>query len=178
MTEAEEMDTRRTQIASICLLQERVLFGKNIPPPINALLQAAAGSTDNFAQAEKLLLQAKQQAPEQLPVYTALYKLYFYNGYTDKAEDMVFQSLHKAAKQGGFHYDWRQVQAQADWTEPDSVGRAYLYSLKALAFIRLRQHDYNGAQAVLDSLRRLDPDDVVGANVTRDLAASLAEEQA
>lgn len=160
------------------LVQERVVFGKNIPAPINALLQEAAGSTDNFAHAEKLLLQAKQQAPEQLPVYTALYKLYFYNGHTRKAEDVVFQSLHKAAKQGGFHYDWTTVQAQPDWTEPDSAGRVYLYSLKALAFIRLLQNDHHGAQAVLDTLRRLDPDDVVGANVIRDLAASLAEEQA
>ena len=160
------------------LMPERVIFGKNIPAPINALLQEAAGSTGNFAHAEQLLLQAQRQAPDQLPVYTALYKLYFYNGYTDKAEDVVFQSLHKAAKQGGFHYDWTEVQAGTDWAEPDSAGRAYLYSLKALAFIRLRQNDYSGAQAILDTLQQLDPADVVGANVIRDLAASLAEEQA
>lgn len=157
------------------LVQERVIFGKDIPTSINALLQEAAGNTDNFARAEKLLLQAKQQAPEQLPVYTALYKLYFYNGQTDKAEDIVFQSLTKAAKQGGFYYDWTQVQAQPDWTAPDSPGRAYLYSLKALAFIRLRQDNLKGANGILESLCRLDPTDVIGADVVRALAASLEE---
>lgn len=156
--------------------QERVIFGKGIPAPVNALLQEAAGSTDNFAHAEKLLLQAKQQAPDQLPVYTALYKLYFYNGQTDKAEDVVFLSLTKAAKQGGFHFDWTQVQPHADWASPDSPGRAYLYSLKALAFIRLRQDNLTGANGILENLRRLDPPDVIGADVVRALAASLEEQ--
>lgn len=160
------------------LMQERVIFGKDIPAPINALLQAATGSTDNFAHAETLLLQAQREAPEQLPVYTALYKLYFYNGHTSKAEDIVFQSLHKAAKQGGFHYDWSKVEAAADWAEPDSPGRAYLYSLKALAFIRLRQDNLKGASGILDHLRRLDPTDVIGADVVRALAVSLEEESA
>lgn len=157
------------------LLQERVIFGKDIPSPINALLQEAAGSTDNFVQAEKLLLQAQRQAPEQLPVYTALYKLYFYNGHTGKAEDIVFQSLHKAAKQGGFHYDWTTLEARAEWAEPDSPGRAYLYSLKALAFIRLRQNDCGSAQDILATLQRLDPEDVIGADVVRALAESMSE---
>lgn len=160
------------------LIPERVIFGKDIPAPINALLQAAAGSTDNFARAETLLLQAQREAPDQLPVYTALYKLYFYNGHTDKAEDIVFQSLHQAAKQGGFHPDWSKVEAAAAWAEPDSPGRAYLYSLKALAFIRLRQDNLMGASGILDHLRRLDPTDVIGADVVRALAVSLAEESA
>lgn len=156
--------------------QERVIFGKGIPDPVNALLQEAAGNTDNFAQAEKLLLQAQGMDPDQLPVYTALYKLYFYNGYTSKAEDAVFQSLHKAAKQGGFHYDWTALEEQAEWSDPDSAGRAYLYSLKALAFIRLRQGDNQGAQDILATLQRLDPADVVGADVIRALAESMVEE--
>jgi hypothetical protein len=156
--------------------EERVIFGKNIPAPVNALLQEAAGSTGNFTHAEKLLLQALRQATEQLPVYTALYKLYFYNGQTEQAEDIVFQSLTNAAKQGGFHYDWTQVQAPADWADPDSPGRAYLYSLKALAFIRLRQNDGKGASGILDTLRRLDPTDVIGADVVRALAVSLEDQ--
>ena len=155
------------------LLQERVIFGKNIPPAINALLQEAAGHTDNFSEAETLLLQAQRQAPDQLPVYTALYKLYFYNGYTEQAEDIVFQSLTKSATQGGFSHDWTKVQPQTGWTDPDSPGRAYLYSLKALAFIRLRQDDHKGACSILDHLHRLDPEDGIGADVIRALAVSL-----
>jgi hypothetical protein len=157
-------------------MQERVIFGKDIPASINALLQEAAGSTANFARAEMLLLQAQREAPDQLPVYTALYKLYFYNGQTDKAEDIVFQSLTRAAKQGGFHHDWTQVQPHPDWADPDSPGRAYLYSLKALAFIRLRQNNLRGANGILESLRRLDPTDVIGADVVRALAVALEKQ--
>lgn len=156
--------------------QERVIFGKGIPDPVNALLQEAAGNTNNFARAEQLLLQAQRQAPDQLPVYTALYKLYFYNGHTDQAEDIVFQTLTKAALQGGFSYDWTKLQPQAEWANPDSPGRAYLYSLKALAFIRLRQDNPKSAQGILDTLRRLDPDDVIGADVVRALANSMEDD--
>lgn len=156
--------------------QERVHFGKGIPAPINALLQEAAGNTHHFARAEELLRQAQRLAPDQLPVYTALYKLYFYNGYIDQAEDVVFQALTKAALQGGFSYDWTQVQARPEWADPNSAGRAYLYSLKALAFIRLRQDNLNGAKRILDTLRRLDPDDVIGADVVRALANSMDDD--
>ena len=156
--------------------QERVHFGKGIPAPINALLQEAAGNTHNFTRAEQLLRQAQRLAPEQLPVYTALYKLYFYNGYTDQAEDVVFQALTKAALTGGFCYDWTKLQPHPEWADPDSAGRAYLYSLKALAFIRLRQDNPKSAKGILDTLRRLDPDDVIGADVVRALAISMDDD--
>ncbi len=158
------------------LIPERVHFGEGIPSAINALLQEAAGNTQNFARAEQLLQQAQRLAPDQLPVYTALYKLYFYNGYTDQAEDVVFQALTKAALKGGFCYDWTILQPRPEWQDPNSAGRAYLYSLKALAFIRLRQDNPKSAKGILDTLRRLDPDDVIGADVVRALAISMDDD--
>ncbi len=67
------------------------------------------------------------------------------------------------------------MQPHTDWADPDSPGRAYLYSLKALAFIRLRQDNLTGANGILENLRRLDPTDVIGADVVRALAVSLEE---
>ena len=48
--------------------------------------------------------------------------------------------------------------------------RLYLYSLKALGFVRLRRGNVDGATRVLDELARLDPQDQVGGSVVADMA--------
>lgn len=159
------------------LVEERVRFGRDIPAAVNALLQQAAANTDNFAVAEQALLQARELAPQQLEVFIALYKLYFYRGYTERAEQVVLQALHTAAASGGFDPDWRSLSVNsADWQSLDGPERVYLYSLKALCFIRLRQDEGDAAGELFAALRRLDPDDQVGACVLVDLAAGLAEQ--
>lgn len=159
------------------LVEERVRFGRNIPAGVNALLQQAAASTDNFAAAEQALLRARALAPQQLEVFIALYKLYFYRGFTDKAEQVVLQTLHTAARSAGFDPDWRMLFADsADWQVLDGPERVYLYSMKALCFIRLRQNDSAAAGELFATLRRLDPGDQVGAGVLADLAEGLVEE--
>lgn len=158
------------------LVEERVRFGRDIPAAVNALLQQAAANTDHFDVAEQALLQARELAPQQLEVFIALYKLYFYRGHTEKAEQVVLQALHTAAASGGFNPDWRELSHDsADWHCLDGPERVYLYSLKALCFIRLRQDDSAAAGELFAALRRLDPQDQVGAGVLVDLAAGLAE---
>lgn len=51
----------------------------------------------------------------------------------------------------------------------------YLYTLKALAFIKLRQGFTADAQLVLSHLQQLDPEDLSGASVIIDLAAGITE---
>lgn len=159
------------------LVEERVRFGSGIPVEVNALLQRAAACTDDFVQAERALLAARALAPAQLEVFIALYKLYFYRGFTERAEQVVFAALNTAAERGGFDPDWRALDAaSADWGASESPARVYLYSLKALSFIRLRQNDTAAAGALLAALRRLDPDDQVGASVLESLAEALEDE--
>jgi hypothetical protein len=158
------------------LVEERVRFGRDIPAPVNALLQQAAASADDFSTSESALLRARELAPGQLEVFIALYKLYFYRGFTDKAEQVVLQALNSAAGAAGFDPDWNGLGFDsADWRASEGPARVYLYSLKALCFIRLRQNDSIGAAALFAALRRLDPDDQVGAGVLRDLADGLEE---
>ena len=158
------------------LVQERVRFGRNIPADVNALLQQAAANTDDFNAAERALLAARALAPEQLEVFIALYKLYFYRGFINEAEAVVLETLQTAAGSGGFDPDWHRVSpAGSDWQASEGPARVYLYSLKALCFIRLRQRDYDGATDILAVLRRLDPVDQVGATVLSDLAKALED---
>ncbi|MCU7968890.1 MAG: hypothetical protein KZQ74_17160, partial [gamma proteobacterium symbiont of Bathyaustriella thionipta] len=121
-------------------------------------------------EALKALFEANRMAPEQLEVLIALYKFYFYQGEIEEAEDLVFQTLIKASLQGGFSHKWESLTPEsADWYAIRGPQRIFLYSLKALAFIRLKQNDLRNSEAILDTLERLDPDDQVGAEVIRNL---------
>jgi tetratricopeptide (TPR) repeat protein len=154
-----------------------VLFGFDLPPEVNADLQRAASQVSNRADALEALNAAYQQAPDRVEVLIALCKFHFYQGNIEQAQDLAYQALVKASLQGGFSHDWHILQADsADWNDPRGPGRAFLYSLKALAFIYLRQHDNEEAGHILDSLQRLDPNDQVGANVIRDLLYGLEDE--
>jgi hypothetical protein len=57
---------------------------------------------------------------------------------------------------------------------PDGAGRFALYTLKALAFIHLRQDKPEAAHRILDRLRQLDPTGAVGWPVVAALAEGLS----
>lgn len=161
------------------LVKDEVHFGFDLAPLINASLQKAAQLIASKCEALEALKEANQSAPDQLEVLIALYKFYFYQGQIEQAEDLVFQTLIKASLQGGFSHKWDTLtRDSADWSAIRGPARIFLYSLKALAFIRLRQYDYRNAQAILTVLSELDPDDQVGADVIRALLDAMLEEEA
>ncbi|MGK7935155.1 MAG: hypothetical protein AB4206_05035 [Xenococcaceae cyanobacterium] len=148
-----------------------VLFDINLPDDLNALLQKAAKSYDNPAQAEALLKQAYELDNQQLSIYLALYKFYAYQNRMGEAEQAVYQGLELAASQGNFSKNWQDLNSQStDWSKPSGAKRFYLYSLKALAFIYLRQDKRDDALKVLAKLQELDPNDEVGGSVVANLA--------
>ncbi|MEJ2621655.1 MAG: hypothetical protein P8163_15760 [Candidatus Thiodiazotropha sp.] len=160
------------------MVGDEVHFGFNIEPQANAKLQRAASLISSREASSEALMQAEQIAPEQIEVLIARYKFHFYQGETDVAEDLVMKVLRLAAEQGKFNRDWCQLnENSADWQDPRGVGRFFLYSLKALAFIRLRQGKPNEAESILLALSTIDPDDQVGANVIRDLFDAVVKEQ-
>jgi len=154
-----------------------MLFGSNIPENVNAFLQAAAMKPNDEAWAEMNLQQALAENPEQLEVYVALYKFYCYRGRFDEAEAMARMALAKAAAQAGLDSDWWALGPEsADWSLFEGPARLLLYSLKALAFISLRQQRIQEAEEVLDLLLKLDPEDRVGSSVVRDMAAAILDD--
>ena len=159
-------------------IEERVTFSPNIPTEVNNLLQAAvAASSVDHAEAETLFLQAQTLDSHCLQTYFALYKFYFFQKRLADAERIVLAGLEEAAKQGGFPNDYRRlVQNLQKWNlyANDST-LFYLYTLKALAFIKLRLGFTLDAQLVLSHIQRLDPEDLSGASVIMDLAAGVTE---
>jgi len=143
-----------------------------VPPGVADWLAQAVASYHNTERAEFLLCTAQALAPECLPVYFALYKFYFYKRMLPQAEEVALNALEIAARQGAFSPDWTQLDVHStDWRRVDAPQHFYLFTLKALAFIRLRLGRSEDSHALLAKLQELDPLDTVGASVIRDLAA-------
>jgi tetratricopeptide (TPR) repeat protein len=150
---------------------DAINFG-DLPDAVDALLQegVAAYRLDR-AQADRLFRQALATAPEQLPIYFCLYKIHTYQGNLDEAQTAAESGLREAASQAGLSPDWREWRPQA--ILPEGAGRFALYTLKALAFIRLRQNDRHRALEILETLRLLDPAGAVGWPVVAALAEGI-----
>jgi hypothetical protein len=147
-------------------------FG-DVPNAVNILLQqGVAAYRHDRNLADRLFRQAKDAAPEQLPVYFCLYKIHTYQGNLDMARAAAEEGLRVAARQAGLSADWREWTAQSAIL--DGPGRFALYTLKALAFIHRRLSERPQALAILDALRELDPRGEVGWPVVAALAEGTA----
>jgi hypothetical protein len=165
-------------MSPVAFTEERVLFSPNIPTEVNNLLQAAvAASSVNQAEAESLFLQAQSLDSHCLQTYFALYKFYFFQKRLLDAERIILAGLEESAQQGGFPNDYRQLAGNLKkWNlYANECNLFYLYSLKALAFIRLRLGFTLDAQLILSTLQQLDPKDLSGASVIMDLSAGVTE---
>ena len=147
----------------------RVLYGGETTPEIAELLENAMSRYTETDKAEATLVEALRRSPRSLPVHFSLYKFYFYKKRLDDAEKIVQHSLVEAALQGGFDANWETLNKDStDWGNMSA--NFYLFSLKALAFIRLRQGDEAGCLSVLNKLLELDQGDKVGSSVINDIA--------
>lgn len=151
---------------------ELINFG-DVPVAINALLQqGVAAYRHDHAKADALFRRALAEAPGELPVYFCLYKIHTYQGHLSEAEAAAQSGLREAARQAGWDEDWRAWQPRDEAS--DGPGRFALYTLKALAFIHLRQNRVEEAERKLAALRQLDPAGVVGWRVIEALAEGLS----
>jgi len=148
------------------------LFVERTSSPALPLLKRAMRNYDDADFTEQLLLRAHAIDRECLHVYFALYKFYFYRKQFDAAEKIVRTGLTIAARLGGFpEFIDQLTPLSTDWSLAHGAERFFLFSLKALAFIRLRQGDREDSDHILAKLRELDPDDRVGGSVIGELAS-------
>lgn len=147
-------------------------FG-DLPAPINALLQQGVIAYRNDrAAADALFRQALALDPSELASYFCLYKIHTYQGHLEDAEAAAEAGLTEAARQAGWPADWPEWPVLP--AVPEGAGRFALYTLKALAFIRLRQDNRTAAREILAALGRFDPKGTVGWPVIEALAEGLA----
>lgn len=150
---------------------ESINFG-DVSEAVDALLQEGVVAYRRDKQrADALFRKALAAAPTELPIYFCLYKIHTYQGNLDEGEAAARSGLAEAARQAGWDSDWRKWVAQD--ILPDGAGRFALYTLKALAFIHLRQNRPDEAAEKLAALRVLDPTGAVGWPVVAALAEGL-----
>jgi len=148
-------------------------FG-DVPEPINELLQLGVMAyRADKSKGEDFFQQALSQAPESLPVYLCLYKIHTYNGRLDDALKAAQAGLVEAAKQAGLSLKFQEWKAEQ--MVFDGPGRFALYTLKALAFIRLRRNEREEAKDILCRLSTLDPSGLVGWSVIASLLDGCGE---
>lgn len=144
------------------------LFGGDVPPQVKALLDEAR-TAESPERVLALLLTAQISAPTCPSVYYLLYKYHARQADFKQAEAVALKGLAVAAKQAGLPDDWRSVTPDmADFTSPGPA-RFWVFTLKALAFIRLRQHDSAQAADYLHKVSQLDPEGGTGAGVIQSL---------
>lgn len=140
------------------------LFGGDVPPHVKHLVEDARTAATP-ARALALLWTAQLCAPQCPSLYYLLYKFYARHADYEQAEQAALKGLDIAAEQAGLPDDWRVVQGDmADFMSPGPA-RFWLFTLKALAFIRLRQQDVESARLYLGKVQELDPDGGIGAGV-------------
>jgi len=165
------------------MMQVRDLFD-DMPLPedgpdgdtIRALLDAPLDLRHGWSRTERLIDDARHALPARLELDIAMYKLHAYSGRLESAEELILSTLERAAAAAGFAADAAALDpTEARWLPATGPTRIYLYSLKALGFVRLRREDLSGALSALEALDRLDPTDQVGGSVVRDMAERLLE---
>lgn len=159
--------------------EERIVFSPDIPAAVNVLLQAAVlASRCDATEAERLFIEALRLDGHCLETYFALYKFYFYQERLADAERAALAGLEEAARQGRFPADYKRLLRDKDkWNlYANEITHFYLYSLKALAFIKLRGGKTLEARLILSAIHELDPEDRSGASVIADLASALDED--
>ena len=151
---------------------EGVDFG-SVPPAADALLQQGvrAHRSDKPA-ADACFRAALAEDPTALPTYLCLYKTLTYGGRLAEARKAAQDGMAEAARQAGWPEDWH------DWPilsgAPEGPARFALYTLKALAFISLKEGQPEAAAAMLDRLAELDRQGLVGWQVIRELADGVS----
>jgi hypothetical protein len=144
------------------------LFGGDVPPQVKHLVEEARIATTP-ERALALLWTAQVCAPECPSLYYLLYKFHARHADFEQAELAALKGLDIAAEQAHLPDDWRTVSSDmADFMSPGPA-RFWLFTLKALAFIRLRRQDPDAARAYLNKVHELDPQGGTGADVIESL---------
>jgi hypothetical protein len=107
------------------------------------------------------LEQARAAAPRHPAPQIALYRFHFYGHRLAEARAVGEDALAVARFALGAHFG--DEPPSADATRFDASVRFYLFALKGLAYLNMRLGDMAEAHLMLGELRRLDPQDHVGA---------------
>jgi tetratricopeptide (TPR) repeat protein len=148
---------------------DSAVLGRGLPTEVEALIRQAGLVRQDRAQAEPLLMRARELAPEHPATLIALYRFHFYGHRLKEAREVATEALRiaRAALLPGV------ADPEATPLPPlgderarfDAAVRFYLFTLKGYAYLCLRLGDIETGRKALVELRELDPQDRVGGAV-------------
>lgn len=138
-------------------------FGSEAPPAVRRLLSKALQANAN--EREALLWTAQATAPSCLATYYLLYKFHAQQRDFELAERAARKGLGESARQAGLPDDCFADVPQGIDFNVNGPARFWLFTLKALAFIYLRDGRLDEARQLVARINALDPLHTVGADV-------------
>lgn len=158
-------------------LENQALYSDEEIPPIVSELLAQASNDYATGTAELPLLRAYFLAPESLSVLVALYRFFFYQHRIEEALTVAQRCLEVVAKRLQLPA-WQALTAdKIAATESMGLIRFYLLALKGAAYLKLRLHQFEEAQQMINVVMSLDPQDQLGCslllNVLKEATHSL-----
>ena len=149
-------------------------FSSNLPEEVSSILDGIRYAHPEVKEAA--LISALKRWPEVLDIHISLYKFYFRTSRYAEAEWAAWKALSVAAAQAGLTRNYRRLHAHTtDWSVANEPARLYLFTLKALGVIRLRQQKIADAYRVLAKLMQLDPNDEIGGGSYFQITENLIE---
>jgi hypothetical protein len=149
-------------------------FGGDVPTAVREIMHRASLSPRQEVGA--LLWTAQALAPQCLAIYYTLYKHHAGLRELDQAQRAAQRGLEEAARQAGLPADWHAVEpgqpANVNFGD-NGPARFWLFTLKALAFISVRQQRPDEARALLQKIATLEPNAGMGDDVIRSLLDAL-----
>ncbi len=145
------------------------------PPAINALLQRGVSlfRHDKVA-ADAKFREALTLDPTALASYFCLYKIHGYSGRHDDALAIAEAGLAEAARQANLPADWTVWKRDDLAVAAPTPARFALYTLKAIAFLRLQRGGPDASRLRLAKLAELREIEVLGGGVVADLVRAVA----
>lgn len=138
----------------------RAATGGGLPASVTDLIRAAGQLRHRPAEALALLERARAAAPVHPAPLVALYRFYFYGHQLAQAQTVGEAAL--AIARTALGPGFGAIPPTREQVRYDAAVRFYLFTLKGLAHLQLRQGARQAARARLAELRWLDPDDVMG----------------
>ncbi len=138
-----------------------------------------AGSDYQHGAAELPLLQAFLRAPDSFNVLVSLNRFYYYQHRLAEALLISERALELIRIRLQFPLDWRLLQLEHISNAPKeqlSWIRMYLFTLKSIGFLKMRQHQLEPSKTIFEKLVALDSEDRIGAHALLALVNRKIEE--
>ncbi len=150
------------------------VLGRGLPAEVEQWLAQAGALGPQSPQAEVLLQQAREAAPQHPATVIALYRYHFYGHRIRQALDVAEQALAlaRSALQPPVADDPGALPHIDDEAARfDAAARFYLFTLKGYAYLNLRLGRLDTGRVALHMLRELDRQDRVGGAVLQAVLA-------